>query len=117
MHLVPSLEQNAIAIASIVVPATGDYKLWSRFEQPVKTENRFRVTVRQAGRPEYSAVMGEALPVKFFFGQWPTSQAGPSQIELTAIKQPEPNANRNVDFLFLTDNLTDAWRTENKNNP
>ena len=58
------------------MPAAGDYKLWARFEQPVNSENRFQVTVRQNGRIVREATLGEASAIKYFFGVLPTPEAG-----------------------------------------
>lgn len=127
-----ALAKNARAVASVSIPEGGTYRVWSRFEQPTGTENRFRVEVRQQGKLVGAAVMGEKTAPKYFFGDknpvgqydapWGSEglveQAfdiagltpGPAEITLVAIDQPQPAANRNVDFLFLTRDLKDSWR-------
>ncbi|HVF11402.1 MAG TPA: hypothetical protein VNA16_11390, partial [Abditibacteriaceae bacterium] len=129
--------KNAQATATVTIPETGSYRVWSRFEQPTNTENRFRVEIRQNGQMVGSAVMGEKDAPKYFFGSktpigqydasWGSEglveqsfdvanlQAGTAQITLIAVEQPEPLANRNVDFLFLTRDLQDTWRNDPKN--
>jgi len=116
--------KDAKAIATVQIPEAGDYRVWSRCEAPTGTEERFRVEIRQAGKLVGSAVMGEKDAPKYWFGsdkpvgQFDISygseglveqsfdvkglQAGPAEITLMAIEQPELAANRNVDFIFLT---------------
>ena len=133
----PANATNARAVANVTIPQSGTYKGWARFEQPVGTENRFTVVVRQNGRVVASSTLGEASATKYFFGLLPVPEAGgpwgwdglveqdfsigglqsgPAQIELVAISQPQPNADRNVDLLFLTQDLKDNWRTANPSN-
>ena len=61
--------RDAQAAATIMVPEAGDYRVWSRFEQPTGTENRFRVEIRQGERLAGTAVMGEKEAPKYFFGR------------------------------------------------
>ncbi len=120
------------AVATIQIPETGEYRVWSRFETPTGTEEQFRVEIRQGGNMVGSAVMGGKEGPKFWFGDktpkgqydasWGSEglaeqffnvkglQAGPAEITLVAIGQPEPAANRNVDFLFLTRDMSETWR-------
>jgi len=125
--------KDAKAVATIHVTEAGDYRVWSRFEQPTGTENRFRVEVRQGGKLVGQAVMGEKDAPKYFFGSnkpvgqadpsWGSEglveqgfdlkglQPGPAEITLVAVDQPAGSANRNVDFLFFTRDVQDAWRS------
>lgn len=124
--------KDARAVGTVTVPEAGAYRVWSRFEQPTNTENRFRVELRQGGKLIGSAVMGEKDAPKYFFGtnkavgqydaSWGSEglveqgfdvkdlQPGPVEITLVALDQPEPGADRNVDFVFLTRDLEDSWR-------
>jgi hypothetical protein len=124
---------DARATATVTIPEAGDYRLWARFETPTGTEERFRVEVRQGGRLVGSGELGAKDAPKFWFnskepmGQYDASwgsegladqwfdvaglAAGPAELTLIATVQPEPVANRNVDFLWLTRDLTDSWRT------
>ena len=133
----PANSKNARAVAQVQIPQNGAYRLWARFEQPTNVENRFRVEVRQNGRLVGQGVMGQKDAPKYFFGsKTPVAQAdaswgseglveqsfdlknlsiGPAEITLVAIDQPAPAANRNVDFLFLTQDTTDTWRTTKNN--
>ena len=133
----PANAKNAVAVKDVQIPAAGTYRVWSRFEQPTETDNQFRVEIKQNGKVVGSAVMGERTAPKYFFGATePVGQADPSwgseglveqsfdvqnlqkgaaQIVLTALDQsnlPAPRANRNIDFLFLTQDLTESWREQ-----
>lgn len=132
--------KDAMATAAVTIPAAGSYRVWSRFEQPTGTENRFRVEIRQNGVLKGSGIMGERDAPKYFFGSktpvgqydasWGSEglveqsfdvqdlQSGQAEISLIAVNQSRltaPVANRNVDFLFLTQDLKDSWR-ESKTN-
>ena len=133
----PADASDARAVAAVVVPVAGDYKVWARFEQPVGTENRFTVRIRQNGREIGAQTLGERAAVKQFFGLLPSAdagapwgwdglveqgfvvrglQAGSAQIELIAPAQQQPRADRNLDLLYLTTDLSDGWRTANPAN-
>lgn len=136
----PAKAKDAKAVATVMIPEDGDYRVWSRYETPTGTEERFRVEIRQGGKLAGSAVMGEKEAPKSWFsgrsatrdgyeavGQYDASwgseglveqgfdvkalKAGPAEITLIAVEQPELAANRNVDLLFLTRDLKDGWRT------
>lgn len=136
----PANAKDAVARSRLKIPAAGTYRVWSRFEQPTQTENRFRVTIRQNGKIVGEAVMGERLAPKYFFADknavpqhdapWgseglveqsfdvPNLQAGDAEIVLTAVDQNDlsaTRANRNVDFIFLTQDLEDKWRDSKTN--
>jgi len=128
--------RDARAVATIDLPEAGDYRVWSRFEQPTGTDNRFRVEVRQGGKLVGQGVMGEKDAPKYFFGSnkpvgqadpsWGSeglveqafdlkgAQAGPADVTLVAVEQPANSAHRNVDFLFFTRDLQDTWRSDAK---
>ena len=134
----PANAKDAKAVATVQIPEAGEYRVWSRFETPTGTEERFKIEIRQGGKLVGSAVMGEKDGPKFWYGgknaegklqavgQYNTSwgseglaeqffdvkglQAGPAEITLIAVEQPEPSANRNVDFIFLTRDVKDGWR-------
>ncbi len=142
----PSKAKDAKAVATVQIPEDGDYRVWSRYETPTGTEERFRVEIRQEGKLAGSAVMGEKDAPKYWYsgrsasrdgfepvGQYDASwgseglaeqgfdvkglKAGPAEITLVAVDQPELAANRNVDLLFLTRDLKDGWRTRFPTNP
>lgn len=123
---------NATAVATVQIPEAGDYRVWARYETPTQCEQRFRVEIRQGGKLVGSGVMGEKDAPKYWFGDkkpvgqydasWGSEgladqsfdvnglQAGPAEITLVAIGQPELAANRNVDFLFLTRDRNNTWQ-------
>src|SRR5204862_1097180 len=49
----------------------------------------------------------EGLPAESFLVEL---AAGPARISITALREPGPQADRNLDFLFLTDDLEDSFR-------
>ena len=128
---------DAKAVATVQVPEDGDYRVWSRFETPTQTQERFRIEIRQQGKLIGSAVMGKKDAPKYWFGgkdpvgqydaSWGSEglaaqsfdvqglRAGAAEIMLVAPAQPEPAANRNVDFVFLTRDMTNAHRTNPRN--
>lgn len=135
----PAKVKDAKAVATVQIPKAGEYRVWSRYETPTGTEERFKVEIRQGGKRVAEAVMGEKQGPKFWFGSktsigqydasWGSEglaeqsfdvkglQAGPAEITLIALDQPEPAADRNVDFLFLTTDLKDSWREQPGYNP
>ena len=50
-------DEAASAYRDIVVPESGAYRLWVRYEYPAFCETRFRVVVEQGGRAVLDAVM------------------------------------------------------------
>ena len=128
----PAKARDARASATVEIPDAGTYRVWSRFEQPTGRDNRFRVEIRQNGKLVGQAVMGEKDAPKWFPGvKEPVGQAdfpwgseglvvqsfdvaalqkGAAQITLVAIDQPRPGADRNVDLLYLTQDLENNWR-------
>lgn len=131
--------KGARATATVQIPASGTYRVWSRFEQPTGMNNQFRVEIRQNGRIVASGLMGERDAPKWFPGgkepvgqadfSWGSEglveqsfdatglQSGPAQITLVAVDQPAPSANRNVDLLYLTQDLANAWRVGQPSSP
>jgi len=126
--------KDALATATITIPEAGDYRVWSRFEQPTGTDNQFRVEVKQGGGTVGQAVMGEKEAPKYFYGRdkpeaqadgsWGSEglveqvfdlkglKAGAAEVTLVAVGQPAGSANRNIDLLFFTRDLKDEWRAE-----
>lgn len=127
----PADAKDAKAVGTVQIPEAGDYRVWARYETPTNTQEQFRVEIRQAGRVVASAVMGEKDAPKYWYGgKTPIGQynapwgsegladqcfdakglaAGPAEITLVALEQPEQAANRNVDFIFLTRDLSNAF--------
>ncbi len=128
--------KDARATATIQIPEDGDYRLWTRYETPTNCEQRFRVEIRQSDKVAVSVLMGERDAPKYWFGgkkpvgqydaSWGSEglaaqvadakglRAGPAQITLISVAQPEPAANRNVDFVYMTRDLQDTHRQKTR---
>jgi hypothetical protein len=129
-----SRDDTGSAHADVVLPEPGRYRLWVRYEYPAFCEARFRVVVRQDGRTLLDHTAGKKDSPRYGFGEpfpkaqhdrpWgseglveevvttPELKAGPARISLQGTPQPRTPgvaANRNVDLLYLTRDLDDAW--------
>lgn len=128
-------DKNAEAHKDITVPQPGKYRLWVRYEYMPFTDTRFHVSVVQNGKVVAEKVVGAKNNPRWAFGEhdarpqydppWgneglveelievPDLTAGPAKLVLKAVDQPQTpgrSADRNIDLLYLTSDLTDAWR-------
>jgi hypothetical protein len=128
-------DDRASAFANVVVPETGAYRLWVRYEYPAFCETRFRVVVEQDGHTLIDRVLGAKKNPRYGLGEpvaraqhdpaWgseglfeevvsvPELKAGPARLYLKGVAQPqEPgvSANRNIDLVYLTRDTGDEWR-------
>lgn len=128
---------TASAFLDVTVPVAGPYRLWVRYEYMPFTESRFKVAVEQGGKvvaeklmggrenprvcpwsdgtklePQYDPPSGhegvteEPLDIAAL-------AAGTVRIRLTTVPQPHiqgVTADRNLDCLYLTSDVQDAWR-------
>jgi hypothetical protein len=129
-------DDSASAYLDVMVPETGAYRLWVRYEYPAFCETRFRVVVQQDGRTTLNHVMGAKNSPRFGFGEplakaqhdpaWGSEglfeevvtvaelKAGKARIYLQGVAQPQTPgvaAHRNIDLVYLTRDTGDAWRT------
>jgi hypothetical protein len=127
-------DETASASLDVIIPETGAYHLWVRYESPAFCETRFRVVVRQGGKAVLDHVMGTKGSPRYAFGDpvpkaqhdpsWgseglmdevvnvPELKAGPARVELRGTAQPQAPgvaAHRNIDLLYLTRDTADAW--------
>ena len=127
-------EEKGSAFLDVTIPEAGKYRLWARYEYPPFCETRFRVVIEQDGKAVLDHVMGTKESPRFGFGDpkakaqhdpsWgaeglmdevvnvPELKAGKARLYLKGAAQPQvPGvaANRNVDLLYLTRDLDDAW--------
>ena len=132
-------DTTAAATRDISVPQPGAYRLWVRYEYMPFTETRFRVAIEQGGKNIAEKIIGAQGNPRYAFGEavarpqydppWgneglveelvevPNLVAGPARLILEAAEQPQfagRSANRNVDLLYLTADLKDAWREHYK---
>lgn len=133
-----SAESKGDATLEIDVPQAGAYRLWVRYEYCSFTECRFKTVVEQGGKPLAEKVMGAKDSPRFMYGiKTPSPQpdmpygsegladeyvdvtlaAGKATLKLVGVEQPQDAgiaANRNIDLLFLTADVDDAWRLSPK---
>ncbi|MCC7106925.1 MAG: hypothetical protein IT307_17465, partial [Chloroflexi bacterium] len=127
-----SSESVARAVGSAAVPAPGRFRLWARYEYPYfEYSVAFQVTLRQGDRVQ-SAIFGRRGAMRSWFFGLPDApwqalpngseglvaeshdvelQAGEVEVVLTLSHEPGPSADRNIDALFLTDDLADTFRS------
>jgi hypothetical protein len=130
-------DEKGSAFLDVTIPEAGPYRLWARYEYPAFCETRFRVVVEQDGKVILNHVMGTKESPRYAFGDaaakaqhdpaWgpeglmgeavnvPELKAGKARLYLKGVAQPQvPGvaANRNVDLLYLTRDLDDAWRKQ-----
>src|SRR6266516_2578289 len=123
---------GALARTDLEVPVAGRYKLWARYEYPYPQYSvPFEVAIEQGGQTVFRQVYGRREANRlWFFGKpdapwqdfphgveglvaeaYPADlAAGPAHLSLAALVEDGPQADRNVDFLFLTDDLEDTFR-------
>lgn len=132
-------EKNSTAHAyhDVEIPADGDYRLLVRYEYPPFSEARFEVSVTRGRRTVASMVMGKRDNPRFAFNDpepspqydppWgaegmaeealnlPGLRAGAHRIHLKAVEQPQipgVTAGRHIDFVYISDDMTDSWRSK-----
>ena len=130
----PASESAGVASHELKVPAAGNYRLWVRYEYHAWTDARFKVVVEQGGKVIAEKMMGTKDSPRLLYGQYPAKAqhdpswgpegiaeegldapglaAGNVTIKLVgveSIKTEGVAANRNIDLVYLTNDLTDAW--------
>ncbi|MCL5674831.1 MAG: hypothetical protein M1501_03695, partial [Candidatus Omnitrophica bacterium] len=126
---------GAKAYKTTRIPETGAYKIWARYEDPLHYNVLFQISIIQNNKIVFQHEYGRDGAVKLWFfnggfhkwidwawgvegavdeGYIAHLQKGPATVILTALKNPQPAANRNIDFIFITNNTTDSW-IKNKN--
>src|SRR5205085_1922483 len=115
------------------IPLAARYKLWARYEYPYpEYAVPFQISIEQAGRLVFSQLYGRRQANRLWsFGKpdaaWQDGQGGveglaaeafmadldaaPARITLTSLRETGPQADRNLDFLLLTDDLEDTFRS------
>jgi hypothetical protein len=130
-----SRDQSASAFRDVDIPESGTYRLWVRYEYPAFCETRFRVVIEQQGQIVLDRVLGAKDSLRFGLGAsitraqhdppWgpeglfeevvtvPELKVGKARIYLKGAAQPQTPgvaANRNIDLIYLTRDMDDAWR-------
>ncbi len=126
----PASAVGAKAVLDTDIPAAGMYKIWARYEAPLKYNCIFDISVVQGGHVVFQHEYGRSGALKLWYygggfkpwidwawgseglvseGYTGTLKQGHARIILTAPFEPPPAANRNVDFILLTTDTSDTW--------
>lgn len=122
----PADSEGAIAEQIVSIPATGDFRVWSKYQAPPYFNYLHRIEIEQAGQVLYSETYGRpGTPRLWSFAQssddlwlyWGVDhdaaeapdksvqlQQGRAIIRLITEKNPSPAGKRMVDFIVLTTN-------------
>lgn len=125
-------DERAAAHVETIIPVSGRYRVWARYEYPWRqVDVSFRIVIEQAGEPVFEAVFGRQDAVRTWFFNLPDApwndlphgvegpvsevrdarlEAGPATIRLLSEPQAGLAADRNVDFVFVTSDLRDEFR-------
>ena len=122
----PEQCEDSTASITVTIPEAGRYLVLARYEAAYRFETQFRIKVVQGGKNRLDRLYGARKNIKIWaFGKKLTDEvewdwgavenvvwegheayaeltAGPATIILSAGKQPEPGAKRNVDLVMLT---------------
>lgn len=125
------VKKATTATLNVTIAEAGKYLVLARYEAAYRFETQFRIRIAQKGKTVFDQLYGAQNNVKIWaFGQklqkevrwswgadenivwegylgegksrYAALQPGPATITLTAGKQPEPAAKRNVDLVMLT---------------
>jgi len=122
---------GAVATQTVQIPAAGQYRVWSKYQAPPYFNYLHKVEVVQAGKTVHSHVYGQEKVDRLwsFSGTsnvlwWPWGvdhdaaqapkqmaklAAGPAEIRLVTVENPEPAGDRFIDFVVLTTNPEDSY--------
>jgi len=113
----------------IVVPAAGTYRVWAKYEAPPNYNTRFDIRIIQSGRTVFDLPYGGADHLRQYaftrenraqqYWPWGTDhdvgegldldvqlEAGPATVIISKGDNPEPAAERHIDCLMLTTDLS-----------
>jgi len=127
----PATSAGSVATQTVMVPAAGQYRVWSKYQSPPYFNFMHRIDVVQNGKTVFSRVYGKIDAVRLYsFGAAPTAQlfwiwgvdhdaaegsdpvalaAGPAEIRLTTVQNAQPAGDPMVDFVLLTEELTGKY--------
>lgn len=132
----PANSSRSVATQTVDVPAAGLYRVWSKYQSMPYFAYDHKVEIIQNGKKVYSHVYGKIDAPRFysFAGAyksqpiaqcwWPWGvdhdaaeapnqaaqlEAGPAEIRLVTVASKGRSADRMVDFILLTSNLTNDY--------
>ncbi|MCY3018776.1 MAG: hypothetical protein NTW87_07080, partial [Planctomycetota bacterium] len=125
----PANSASSIAVQTVVIPAAGKYRVWSKYQAPPYFNYLHKIEVVQNGKALHSRVYGkEGTPRLWSFCEnsdvlwWPWGvdhdaaeapqemaelAAGPAEIRLETVANEQPAGDRMVDFVLLTTSPAD----------
>ena len=133
----PAESAGNVATQTVTIPEAGTYRVWSKYQSMPYFSYEHQVEIVQNGQTVFSHVYGQMDAPRFysFAGAykskpiaqcwWPwgvdhdaaeapakpvTLQAGPAEIRLTTVASGASAADRMVDFILLTSNLTNDYK-------
>ena len=127
----PARNTGSVAVQTVEVPTAGEYRIWSKYQAPPYFNYLHRIDVLQDGRTLYSCVYGREKTDRLWSFSassnvlwWPWGvdhdaaeapkqmvklSKGKAGIRLTTVPNPEPAADRFVDFVVLTTSPEDSY--------
>ncbi len=135
----PPESSNSVAVQDVTIERAGVYRVWSKYQSPPYFNFLHRLDVLQNGTSVYSYVYGRTNSWRLWsysvasdelWWSWgpdhdaaeaPSNlfaalESGPARIRLETVPNEEPAADRFVDFVVLTTNLTDYYDGYNASN-
>ncbi|HEX3246373.1 MAG TPA: hypothetical protein VHX16_13275, partial [Chloroflexota bacterium] len=132
MLRLPATAGPSSAHADIEVPQDGEYRVWARYDFPWRdTPASFRILIDQAGETVFDQRYGDVNASRMWFFNLPDApwqdlqhgvegpiseahdaalRAGPARVTLLGESQIPLAADRIVDFVFFTSDLTNDFR-------
>lgn len=128
----PAESKDSVAMQTVSVPATGEYRVWSKYQAPPYFNYLHKIEILQNGKTVFSQVYGKSGADRLWsFGGvgdelwwfWGIDHdaaegskaparlaAGPAEIRLITVANEEPAGDRFIDFVVLTTNLADTYQ-------
>lgn len=129
----PAAATGSVATQTVTVKAPGRYRVWSKYQAPPYFNYLHRIDVVQNGRTVYSHTYGKKGTDRLWSfsgvsdelwwpwgvdhdaaeapkGRFAELVAGPAELRLTAVANPQPAGDRFVDLVVLTTNPADDYQ-------
>lgn len=127
----PAESEGSVASQVVSIPVAGRYRTWSKYQAPPYFNYLHKIEIIQNGKTVFSHTYGKSGTPRLwsFSGDsdelwWPWGvdhdaaespkalaqlAAGPAEIRLMTVANPNPGGNRFVDFVVLTTNPGDEY--------